>query len=217
MTETPKRCFVISPIGKVASPERKHADMTLNAIIKPAFAECGSVFEVKRGDESAEIGMITDHIITEILESDLLIADLSFLNPNVFYELGIAHAVEKPVIHIAHRDTAIPFDNIGYRAIMFDPTDWQSHVEARRQIADAARKTVVNGSAVSNPITQARGWKKLKGSADSEQTIVARLVEEISGMKEKLSYFDGLLSQSEERVGVVVRDGNLVKLKGTVT
>jgi hypothetical protein len=53
------------PIGAAGSPERKHADMTLKAIIRPALAECGIAFDVKRGDESAEIGMITDHVIAE--------------------------------------------------------------------------------------------------------------------------------------------------------
>jgi hypothetical protein len=70
MTDDTKRCFVISPIGDVGSDQRKHADMTLNAIIRPALAECGIAFDVKRADQSTEIGMITDHVIAEILESD---------------------------------------------------------------------------------------------------------------------------------------------------
>jgi hypothetical protein len=101
MPDNPKRCFVISPIGDAGSGVRKHADMTLNAIIRQALNENGLTFDVKRADESVEIGMITDHLITAILESDLIVADLSFLNQNVFYELGIAHSEEKPVIHIA--------------------------------------------------------------------------------------------------------------------
>jgi hypothetical protein len=79
---------VISPIGAAGSDERKHADMTLNSIIRPALSDSGTIFDVKRGDESAKIGIIADHLIVEILESDLIVADLSFLNPNVFYELG---------------------------------------------------------------------------------------------------------------------------------
>jgi hypothetical protein len=91
------------------------------------------------------------------------------LNANVFYELGVAHAEGKPVIHIAHRETKLPFDNIGYRAVMFDPSDWDSHVDAKVQIAEAARNALTQGSAISNPVTHARGWEKLKRSADPEQ------------------------------------------------
>jgi hypothetical protein len=187
MPDNPKRCFVISPIGAAGSVERKNADMALNAIIRPALNESGITFDVKRGDESAEIGMITDHLIAEILESDLIVADLSFLNPNVFYELGIAHSAEKPVIPIAHRETTLPFDNIGCRAVMFDPTDWHSQVEAKKQIADFARHALAQGSAISNPITHARGWKKLKTSADSEQVILAKLVQDVSTLKREFS------------------------------
>jgi nucleoside 2-deoxyribosyltransferase len=161
--------------------------MTLKAIIRPALAERGIDFDVKRGDESAEIGMITDHVIAEILESDLIVADLSFLNANVFYELGIAHAEGKPVIHIAHRETKLPFDNIGYRAVMFDPSDWDSHVDAKTQIAEAARNALTQGSAISNPVTHARGWKKLKASADPEQAIVANLIQDVAIIKKVFS------------------------------
>jgi nucleoside 2-deoxyribosyltransferase len=135
--------------------------------------------------------MITDHMIAEILESDLIVADLSFLNPNVFYEVGIAHSVEKPVIHIAHRETKLPFDNIGMRAVTFDPTDWHSQAEARKQIAEFARNALAQGSAISNPITHARGWKKLNASADSQQAIVASLAQDVAILKRKLDKLIG--------------------------
>jgi hypothetical protein len=51
MADDIKRCFVISPIGDAGSPERKHADMTLNAIIGPALAESGTAFDVKRAEQ----------------------------------------------------------------------------------------------------------------------------------------------------------------------
>ena len=94
---------------------------------------------MKRADQSTEIGMITDHVITEILESDLIVADLSFLNPNVFYELGIAHAAEKPVIPLAHHETKLPFDNMGCRTVMFDPFDWDLQDKAKKQISAVSR------------------------------------------------------------------------------
>ncbi len=203
MADDIKRCFVISPIGAADSPERRHADMTLNAIIRPALAEIGIAFgDVKRGDESIETGMITDHLITEILESDLIVADLSFLNPNVFYELGIAHTAEKPVIHIASHETKLPFDNLGHRTVMFDPSDWHSQCEAKKQIADVARNALAPGFVVSNPVTHARGWKKLKASGDSQQAIVANLVQEVATIKRQLlDHSDRSSRISQEIVG----------------
>jgi hypothetical protein len=119
--------------------------------------------------------------------ASMIVADLSFLNPNVFYELGIAHSEEKPVIHIAHRETRLPFDNIGYRAVMFDPFDWNSHVEAKKQIADFARKALAQGSMISNQVTHARGVKKLKASADPQEAIVAKLDEGMARLQEDMA------------------------------
>jgi hypothetical protein len=225
MVDDIKRCFVISPIGDAAV--RKHADMTLNAIIRPALNESGITFNVKRADESTEIGMITDHVITEILESDLIIADLSFLNPNVFYELGIAHMEEKPVIHIAHCETKLPFDNISYLTVWFDPTDWHSQVEAKKKIAEAASNTLAPGSAISNPVTHARGYKDLKASADPQQAIVANLVQDVASIKRQLQLLQltdwssritqdivGRGDLSLSKAGELHRDGSSTLLSG---
>lgn len=202
MADNPKRCFVISPIGAAGSVARKHADMTLNAIIRQALNENGVTFDVKRADESVEIGMITDHLIMEILDSDLIVADLSFLNENVFYELGIAHSAEKPVIHIARLGTKLPFDNNAYRTVMFDPNDWHSHVDVKKQIADMARNALAPGFVTSNQVTHARGVKKLKASADPEQAIVANLVEGMARLQEDVAILKRKLSPTIEDGGV---------------
>ena len=88
----PRRCFVIGPIGEPGSPERTHADMLLNNVIREALKDCDPPYEVARSDEIDDPGMITDRMIHDILNADLVIADLTFLNPNAFYELGIRHA-----------------------------------------------------------------------------------------------------------------------------
>lgn len=208
MTDAPKKCFVISPIGDDGSPVRKHADMTLNAIIKPALAEYDAAFHVTRGDKSPQIGMITNHVIVDIEESDLIVADLSFLNPNVFYELGFAHAAEKPVIHMVLRDTKLPFDNAGYRTIEFDPTDWNSHVAAQKQIVEQARSALAKGAKISNPITQARGWQKLKGSADSERTIMAGILQELAIMKRQLSELGDRAPKTSDAVAGIATESH---------
>ena len=67
-------------------------------------------FEVARGDESLIEGDILSHILKRICESELIIANITGKNPNVFYELGIAHALGKPVIIISKGIDEIPFD-----------------------------------------------------------------------------------------------------------
>jgi hypothetical protein len=108
----------------------------------------------------------------------------------------------------------VPFDNIGYRAVLFDLSDWDSHVDAKTQIAEAASNALTQGSAISNPVTHARGWKKLKASADSEQAIVANLVEDVAVLKKVLSAVRDHLNDPETIEAVRWREEarqNLIK------
>lgn len=114
-----KRCFVISPIGAPGSDVRAHADDVFEYIVKPAVEEKGYV--VERGDHMARPGRISDQMYECILKDDLLIAVLTFQNPNVYYELAIAHAAARPLIILceASQDN-LPFDIKDQRVIFYD-------------------------------------------------------------------------------------------------
>lgn len=169
--DSKRTCFVISPIGNKGSDIRKRADLVLNAIVLAALPD----YEVKRADQLGEPAMITDKIIEAILESDLAIADLTGLNANVFYELGLRHAADKPVIHIAHEGTVLPFDNAGVSTVFFDTSDWHSIQEAVKALAQFAVVTQQAGYRPSNPLTRAKGIQNLSLSGDSRDQILAEL------------------------------------------
>lgn len=65
---------------------------------------------VCRGDEELIQGNMLAHILKFIVKSRIIIANLNGRNPNVFYELGIAHMMGKPTILISHVDNELPFD-----------------------------------------------------------------------------------------------------------
>jgi len=77
-----KVCFVIGPIGEKDSDVRKHADRVMNEIINPVVNKFG--YEVIRADKYSIPGQITSQIVELIANADLLIADLSFHNPQCF-------------------------------------------------------------------------------------------------------------------------------------
>ena len=68
-------------------------------------------------DEIAEPGMISKQIIEYILRSRLVIADLSYNNPNVFYELCLRHVTGLPTVHVIRKGDKIPFDIGNFRTI----------------------------------------------------------------------------------------------------
>jgi len=94
---------------------------------------------VKRADEDSDPGMIGDRMISDVINAELIVADLTDLNPNAFYELGIRHSTEKPMIHIARSGTDLPFDAVPHRTIFVDLTDWHSIERRRARLADCAR------------------------------------------------------------------------------
>ena len=110
MTNKTKECFVVSAIGEEGSSERLHADWVLEGIIKPTFDDHFQDFHVVRADHMNTPGLIDAQIIDRLLNAELVVADLTFLNPNAFYEIGIRHVVAKPVIHMNLATQRIPFD-----------------------------------------------------------------------------------------------------------
>lgn len=103
-----KKCFIICPIGDNETVTRKRSDTLLNYVLKPLCSECG--FEAIRVDELNIGNSITKKIIELLDCSDLVIADLTELNPNVFYELGYRTALGKPTIQIKSKGEPLPFD-----------------------------------------------------------------------------------------------------------
>src|ERR1700694_2903882 len=71
-----------------------------------------------------------------IVDSDVIVAEITPVNANVFYELGYAHALEKPTILLANRNTEkLPFDISGYRVIFYDDS-----IRGKRDIEATLRK-----------------------------------------------------------------------------
>ena len=119
--ELMKRCFVISPIGNAGTDIRKNADQLYQHIIKPVCEKCG--FAAQRIDEFNTPDSITPEILEALNDYDLVIADLTGHNPNVFFEIGYRTRSQKPIIHLKRKDEIIPFDVSTIRTFEYDLTD----------------------------------------------------------------------------------------------
>jgi hypothetical protein len=76
-----------------------------------------------RADKISTPGMITAQVIDHLVRAPLVIADLSFGNPNVFYELALRHASRRPVVQIIRAGDHLPFDVGQFRTVPIDMTD----------------------------------------------------------------------------------------------
>lgn len=89
-----------------------------NNVIKDVCSDYN--IEPIRADEIYSTSMIIADIIRSIRESSLIIAEISQKNPNVFYEVGYSHALNKPTLLIADRNTKLPFDVSPFRVLFYE-------------------------------------------------------------------------------------------------
>lgn len=130
-----KICFVIMPFGG-------HFDECYKNIIRNAVLS-QNITPI-RGDDIYSTGEIAQEIFENISKSVLLIADVTGKNPNVNYELGAAHALNKPVIIISQSIDDIPFDYRHRRSIVYNQNEFGWEIKLKNKIAKTIEETFKN-------------------------------------------------------------------------
>ncbi|MCK7110283.1 hypothetical protein L8P34_01755 [Enterobacter kobei] len=107
-------------------------------VIKPVCNEYG--LDVTRADESTNNGSIIRDILAELVESTLIIADITPDNANVYYEVGYAHAIKKDTILLCDEQRVrLPFDLADFRTIFY-----KDSIAGHSQIKERLRKHLDN-------------------------------------------------------------------------
>ena len=108
-------CFVVMPF---APPIGEYYEK----IYEPAIQKAG-LTPVRADADIFGTGKIIDQIWQGINSAKVLVAELTSRNPNVFYELGLAHALDKPVVLVSRNQEDVPFDLQHIRVIYYDVAD----------------------------------------------------------------------------------------------
>jgi hypothetical protein len=108
-------CFVLMPFGSPVGDYYRQ-------IYEPAIRKAG-MRPVRADDDIFGAGKIIDQIWDGINAAKVLVAEMTNRNPNVFYELGLAHALEKPVVLISSNEEDVPFDLKHIRVIYYNVSD----------------------------------------------------------------------------------------------
>ena len=137
-----KRCFVIMPFSQTSD---EHAEEYWNkhfeSFLKPLIRECGDL-EIVRSE--ALRGDILKQIIQNLYDSDIVVADLTDKNPNVFWELGVRQSFRYGTITIAEERTDIPFDVSTKGMLFYYPKDHMRNQEFRKQFKKAIMDCLTN-------------------------------------------------------------------------
>lgn len=192
--ESLKKCFVIAPIGVDGSDINQRSNDVLKYIIRPVAANCG--YEAIRSDDISESGIITDQIVKHILEDDLVIANLTGGNPNVFYELALRHAIRKPCIHIAESPGPLPFDVASMRTIFF-VENMPAVEKCKQDLEKAIKAAEQNLEEVKSPISVAIDILQLRKSNNSTERSNAEI---LSMLQDFRGEFVKKLHEQSERI-----------------
>ena len=141
-------CFVMQPF---AAPLGDYYEK----IYRPAIEKAG-LRPVRADAEIFATGKIMDQVWNGINAAKVLVAELTTRNPNVFYELGLAHAMRKPVVLVSAKEEDVPFDLQHIRVIYYDMSDpfWgnkliekvaENILSAIQNPEEAVFKSAING------------------------------------------------------------------------
>ncbi|MCL2415095.1 MAG: nucleoside 2-deoxyribosyltransferase [Bacteroidales bacterium] len=105
-----------------------------NEVIKPVCEDYG--IECERADDYHTTNMIIEDIVASIISASVVIAEITPDNPNVFYEVGYSHAINKPTILLCEKKkTKLPFDLSSFRTLFYDNT-----IAGKTQVEKKLRK-----------------------------------------------------------------------------
>jgi len=158
MPESPK-AFVILPF-------EPQFNKVYSEVIKPICEELG--YEVNKADSINSHQNILQDIVKGIYEADLLIADLTTSNTNVFYELGIAHGLGIPTVLITQDIDEVPFDLTAYKIIEYS-TDFTEIDELREELKDTGEKHLEGEIQFGSPVTDFTDIDIVETSSESNE------------------------------------------------
>lgn len=189
------------PYGNLGDPQKKANWDALHELIREVtesvIAPDGSRLECIRGDHELNPGEIVSGIVRDLAESPLAIAVLTGHNANVFYELGVRHALTNRTILMAERESDVPFDLRTQRMLLFSTQNLAATQQLRRKLSDTLRTIIAQSSdEPDNPVQRYLASRtKMVSQPQNAIDQLAVLRDEMKEMRNALS--DLIVSNSQ--------------------
>lgn len=168
-----KICFVIMPIHNQEKEDDsntyEHFLNVYNEIFVPAITQAGYI--PKRADEELACNIIQIDIIQSIMDSEMVLCDLTEKNPNVLYELGIRQALDLPVVLVNEKGSPRIFDIGNIRTIDYDGNlNIISVRENIKRITEAIQRTADMEKGINSIIRYINIEKRIEEQSYSEKS-----------------------------------------------
>lgn len=170
-------CFTLMPFGG-------WFDSYYEEIYKPAIIKAG--LEPLKADDLYRPSAIIHDIWECIQKSKVVVADLTGKNPNVFYEMGLAHARILPVILIAETLEDVPFDLRGLRVIIYDKNDPNWATDLKQNLVEYLKVVIKSPKESIPPVFS--NMKTRKISQKSPGSKLQNLQDEINLLRKEMRY-----------------------------
>lgn len=197
MPSQKKRCFVICPIDKDNSNIRRRSDDLLKHIIEPILKPYN--YKVERSDLLYSPTQVTTNIFDELTTADLVIADLTGNNPNVFYEMAIRHSVNKPIIHMMEIGPVIPFDVGMQRTIRYSTNKITYYEKAKQELEGTMEALKNDPKDFDNPYSNYSSLYKMSTSGTDVEKMTARFIQEIASLRSQVNRQEERLAEIEKK------------------
>ena len=202
----PKKCFIAMPVSTSAEHSAKYNDdehwkHVLEEVLVPAVESAGFV-AVRPTAQGTSV--IHARIIAELSECQMVVCDLSVLNPNVLFELGVRTSLNLPIALVAEAGTKLPFDVGSLNTHFYDPSlsSWKIREEIGRLAAHITESEAA--CAGDNPLWRHFGYQKRAEAPDAigitstdaklellmEEVKTLRAISELDAMQVRFDFDD---------------------------
>lgn len=193
-----KICFVIMPFSETNSKNgliTKQNWKYLIDLIRRLLMPMG--YKVIRGDTINKSGSIIKDVVSNLIQSELVIADLTGLNPNVMYEVGVRHALSNKTILLSQDVASLPFDLQDLRTIEYSltadgPKDLRKVLKETVKEVDEAPKDDID-----NPV--------LEFLTHNTDMPLPNVVAQIASYKKLLTPQEETQEQEQKNIDVLVK------------
>ena len=149
-----RRCFIIGPMGDANLGDQARLRRLANTIIRPLITEFDSRYDVQTPYDLHGSGLIMNAVINAIDRADVVIADLTGNNPNVFYELAVCHALGVATLAVREADDKLPpFDIRAFKHVDIEIDNAQAACDKIRAELAHIHAQLSGWTVFENPIT----------------------------------------------------------------
>lgn len=191
-----KLCFVIMPFSATNNCTSEEWTEIFKNVHKPSITGSRLGYKCERSD--IRTGAFIKDIILQLNQADVVLADLTGMNPNVFYELGVRHTLRNRTILVSQTMDDVPSDLKQYGVILYNTTP-NGVNEYKKQISKILKDIRSNPDREDNPVSDYLHLKTIITDISEAKTIERKLLALVSECSYNLSVLDGAIRLSNKK------------------